>query len=211
MTPWQYERHQYRQRLRLRQYLERRLSDRRRGLSRRICLSLLLTIMLLTGMVVWTTIESPAVSAATGGGESCPTAFRWPVRTSGHADPPLGKSFDNPAKPWLPGHRGIDILAPSGTTLIAPDTATIAFAGQVGGKSVVSLRHGNGLTTTYEPAEAGAPVGTAVNRGMPFAQTAGRSDHCAGTCVHWGVKRANGTYVDPMHMVHRQRIALKPM
>lgn len=143
----------------------------------------------------------------------CGNAFIWPVQTI-DADPPLGETFDNPPEPWLPGHRGVDILAQTGTELLAPSDGRIAFAGSVAGKSVVTIIHADDLSTTYEPARTWLPVGRAVEEGTPFATLEGHSDHCDGTCLHWGLRRNRGAamhYLDPVRQVHRQRIVLKPL
>ncbi|WP_165782838.1 M23 family metallopeptidase [Bifidobacterium margollesii] len=171
-------------------------------------MALVSVLGLWVGLIVPESGLAPAAVADVAG--SCRASFIWPVR-SGGADPPLTKTFDNPAKPWLPGHRGVDIAADEGTQLVAPAPGAISFAGGVGGKHVVSIRHHHGLTTTYEPARTSLGVGASVSRGMSFAHVSGHSDHCDGSCVHWGAKRTDGTYVDPVHEVHRKRIVLKPM
>jgi hypothetical protein len=76
-----------------------------------------------------------------------PRPFVWPV------DPPqVVRRFDPPPQPWLAGHRGVDLAAPPGSIVRAAGAGTIAFAGRIAGRGVVSVAHSNGLRTTYEPA-----------------------------------------------------------
>ncbi|KFI57125.1 M23 family metallopeptidase [Bifidobacterium choerinum] len=115
--------------------------------------------------------------------------------------------FDGPAQVWLAGHRGVDIEADEGTTLVAPADGTVSFAGKVGGKSVVSIAHG-AWTLTFEPAVTALAVGTEVHRGRPFGTVSGSSDHCDGACVHWGVRTTGRRYVDPERWLRPQRVVL---
>lgn len=135
----------------------------------------------------------------------CSAAMAWPVE-----DPMVMRSFDGPAQPWLSGHRGVDLAATEGDTLIAPADGVISYAGSVAGKSVVSIAY-RGLTLTFEPARTLLEVGAHVRRGVPFATVSGLSDHCDGRCVHWGIKRGARDYLDPELQVGNRRIALKPV
>ncbi len=133
----------------------------------------------------------------------CQAKFVWPVTTVS-----VLRGFEPPAKPWLSGHRGVDLATRRGDELKAPAQGIISFAGTVAGKSVVSIRHGE-MTSTFEPASTALSVGDAVRQGEPFAQVQGASDHCADSCVHWGIKRQDG-YLDPVAQTLHRRIALKP-
>ncbi|WP_163231548.1 M23 family metallopeptidase [Bifidobacterium aerophilum] len=135
----------------------------------------------------------------------CVSAMVWPLR-----EPTVTKAFDAPEQPWLPGHRGVDLAAKDDMKLIAPSDGIISFAGQVAGKSVVSLA-ANGLILTFEPAVTDRDVGARIRQGDYFARVSRGSDHCDGSCVHWGVRRANGDYADPTGQVGERRIALKPV
>ena len=137
---------------------------------------------------------------------ACRAALAWPV-----AEPvSVTRSFDGPAQPWLPGHRGIDVRASPGEQLLAPGDGVISFAGVVAGKQVVSIRCRK-LTLTFEPAVTDLGVGAQVKRGEPFATVGEKSDHCDGSCVHWGVKRDKKSYLNPQDLVSLRRIALKPV
>lgn len=144
------------------------------------------------------------VTAGVSADGLCRAALMWPV-----AEPvSVTSPFDEPAQPWLQGHRGIDVRASSGEQLLAPGDGVISFAGLVAGKQVVSIRCRK-LTLTFEPAITDLGVGAQVKRGATFATVGEKSDHCDGSCVHWGVRRDKSSYLDPQHLVSPQRIALK--
>ncbi|MCH9276953.1 M23 family metallopeptidase [Bifidobacterium amazonense] len=191
---------------------EREMEDRRRlrrwiGLAAGAMLSLCLTAVMCampcadSGLLPCGTAYADDGAAGAAG---CSADMVWPVR-----DVDVTAVFDGPAQPWMAGHRGVDLAAGAGTTLLAPADGVIAFAGKVGGKSVVSIRHGP-LTSTFEPAITDLRVGASVSRGEPFGQTGGASDHCDDSCVHWGVKRGSDDYEDPQTKTSARRIALKP-
>ena len=150
--------------------------------------------------------ESAAVissSASQTQGRACFSVFDWPVR-----EPDIVRQFEAPETPWSAGHRGVDLAAQPGTALLAPAGGTISFAGQVAGKSVVSIRH-DALISSFEPAQTDLPVGTLLDQGQIFGQVQGGSDHCGETCVHWGVRSGENEYVDPAALVAGSRIVLK--
>lgn len=137
--------------------------------------------------------------------ETCKSAMKWPVKP-----PRIVKAFNPPPKPWMAGHRGVDLAASKGTPLYAPADGVISFVGKVARKSVVTIRHGE-LTSTFEPAVTNLTVGVFVKQGQKFAHVEGGSDHCANRCVQWGLKRKNRTYVNPASMTARKKIVLKPV
>lgn len=114
----------------------------------------------------------------------------WPVAGSRSVLTP----FRAPAHAYGPGHRGIDIAAAG--ELRAPADGVIAFRGVVVDRPVITIDHGNGLITTFEPATSGLAPGTAVHRGDVVAVTATGGHATVGT-VHLGV-RWNGAYINPM-------------
>ncbi|NOV96830.1 M23 family metallopeptidase [Isoptericola halotolerans] len=110
--------------------------------------------------------------------------------------------FDPPARPWLPGHRGVDLAAPPGTPVVAPTSGTVTFAGQVGGKPVLVVSHGE-LRSTFEPVRAHREVGDRVGRGDVVGEVTDETTvlHCSpATCLHWGVRRGEA-YLDPLALL----------
>ena len=87
--------------------------------------------------------------------------------------------------------------------VVAPAPGVVAFAGVVAGRGVTTIAHDDGLLTSLEPVRSSAPVGARVERGAPVAYVAPAGGHCPATCVHWGVRDAPGSYVDPWSLVRR--------
>lgn len=129
----------------------------------------------------------PAVIVAREAGSG---HWLWPV------DPPRAilRPFLAPATAYGPGHRGIDIRAPGGV-LLAPDDATVRFAGVVVDRPVLSLDHGDGVVSSFEPVAASVGRGDRVQRGQPIGRIV--PGHCPEACVHVGV-RVDGAYVSPL-------------
>ncbi|KFI62919.1 M23 family metallopeptidase [Bifidobacterium cuniculi] len=120
------------------------------------------------------------------------------------------RAFDEPAEPWLAGHRGVDLAAGEGDDIVAPIDGTISFRGKVGGKSVVSMVHA-GWTLTFEPAVTDLSVGASLRRGQPLGMVGHGSDHCDGSCLHWGIRLDGRRYRDPESFLTAMRIRLLPV
>jgi len=121
----------------------------------------------------------------------------WPVGT-----PVIVRGFDPPAQPWLTGHRGIDLTAPPGSTVHAIGSGVISFAGPVGGKPVVVVRHG-ALRSTYEPVVALRNPGDLISAGDPIGVLA--AGHCPAGCLHLGLRRGEH-YLDPRAVLTSARL-----
>jgi murein DD-endopeptidase MepM/ murein hydrolase activator NlpD len=121
------------------------------------------------------------------------------------------EGFDAPDPDWLPGHRGVDLLALPGEPVLATGAGTVAVATRVVDREVVTVRHPDGRSTTYEPVVAGLAVGDAVEAGTRLG-TVGRGGHCDGSCLHWGLVAADGvTYLDPLGLLRPPRAVLLPL
>ena len=127
--------------------------------------------------------------------------------------------FDPPAERWLSGHRGVDLAAPPLTTIRAPAGGTVLFAGPVGGRPVISIDHGAGLRTTYEPVRATVRTGAGVTTGDAVGHLlTGHAGCPVDSCLHWGARVASGgpsgddDYIDPLSLlaVDARPIRLKP-
>lgn len=121
-----------------------------------------------------------------------PGSWEWPVRG------PLIEAFDPPDTPFGAGHRGIDIAAPAGTSILAPESGTVAFAGRVGGHLFITIDHGGELQSTYSWLSAiSVGRGDLVARGQVIGGTGIGHPGSAIPHLHLGVRLA-GTYVDPL-------------
>jgi murein DD-endopeptidase MepM/ murein hydrolase activator NlpD len=111
--------------------------------------------------------------------------------------------FDVSAGPYGPGHRGVDLAAPAGTTILAAAGGIVTFAGPVAGRGVVVVAHGDGITTEYEPLQIVVRLGDAVAAGSPLGTVQGGHQRCQpATCLHWGAKQ-RGEYIDPLSLLRR--------
>lgn len=123
--------------------------------------------------------------------------------------PAVVHPFDGPALPWLPGHRGVDLAAPAGTTVLAPHAGVVTFAGMVAGRAVVSIRTESGLTTSLEPVQATVSTGSVVAAGAPIGTVQVIPEyHCETACLHWGVRRGEDDYLDPLRLLAARRYAV---
>jgi murein DD-endopeptidase MepM/ murein hydrolase activator NlpD len=121
------------------------------------------------------------------------------------------RRFDPPPEPWLAGHRGVDLAGSPGAAVLAAGAGTVAFAGTVAGRGVVSVDHPNGLRTTYEPVDATVRVGEPVGHGARLgALAAGHAGCPVAACLHWGLRRGD-TYLDPLLLLGFGRVRLLPV
>lgn len=119
---------------------------------------------------------------------------------------PVVRGFEAPAAVWSPGHRGIDVGAPVGAVVIAPESGVVHFAGVVVDRPVVSLEHAGALLSSFEPVEATVSRGQHVERGQPVGIL--RAGHCDGSaCLHLGA-RVDGRYVSPLVLLGAARWAV---
>ncbi|WP_240956219.1 peptidoglycan DD-metalloendopeptidase family protein [Micromonospora sp. HNM0581] len=133
--------------------------------------------------------------------------FRWPV--DGAPEPV--RRFDPPRRPWLAGHRGVDLLVPAAATIRAAGAGTILFAGMVADRPVITVGHPDGLRTTYEPVRPIVTVGTMVPAGAPLGTLLPGHAGCPGVaCLHWGLRRGED-YLDPLALLGLGRARLLPV
>ncbi len=129
----------------------------------------------------------------------------WPLDPR----PRIVHPYAPPAKPWLPGHRGIDLAGTPGQQVRSATPGTITYAGPVAGRSVVVVTHGP-QRTTYEPVIPSLPTGTAVHAAQPIGHLSAATSHCAPTtCLHWGLLEGK-TYLNPLSLLPAQPVRLLP-
>ncbi|MEU0879068.1 peptidoglycan DD-metalloendopeptidase family protein [Lentzea sp. NPDC005914] len=131
------------------------------------------------------------------------TRFSWPLPPP-H---PVVRTFQAPATPFGPGHRGVDLSAPAGSPVLAAGDGVVVYAGAVAARTLVSLQHPGGLRTTYEPVTPAVTAGHQVRRGDVVGHL--QEGHCPSPCLHWGARRAN-EYLDPLRLVTWARVRLLP-
>ena len=98
-------------------------------------------------------------------------------------------------------HRGLDISARVGTTIVAPARGTVSFVGtQSGYGNVLTIQHGGGIVTKYAHLHRIlVKEGDLVSRGNPVAQV-GNTGRSSGPHLHYEVI-INGVPVDPMRYI----------
>ncbi len=125
---------------------------------------------------------------SSGSGASPSSGFVWP--TSGVVTSGFGWR-------WGRMHEGIDIAAPTGTSVQAVAAGTIIYAGVMGGYgNIVVIDHGNGLSTAYAHLSSIWAGGGGVSQGQGIGAV-GCTGSCTGPHLHFEV-RVNGGAVDPM-------------
>ncbi|MGH3326509.1 MAG: murein hydrolase activator EnvC family protein [Streptomycetales bacterium] len=114
-----------------------------------------------------------------------PRTWSWPMAPR----PRVVRGFERPKTAWGPGHRGVDLAARGGQPVLAAGSGTVAFAGTVAGRGVVSIDHRSGgrlLRTTYEPVAPSVAAGDQVSGGQPIGALEDRPGHCGVQlrCLH---------------------------
>jgi murein DD-endopeptidase MepM/ murein hydrolase activator NlpD len=130
----------------------------------------------------------------------------WPLRPQ----PEVVDGFDPPEDPWGAGHRGVDLLGTPGQRVHSALPGRVSFAGQLAGRGVVVVDHGD-TRTTYEPVTAGVRVGERVAGGTPIGSLQLAGSHCfPRACLHWGWLRGE-TYLNPLDLVGGGPVRLLPL
>jgi murein DD-endopeptidase MepM/ murein hydrolase activator NlpD len=150
---------------------------------------------LLVGCLAWVVLPSTVGaygSETPDDPRAAPVGWAWPVDSAR-----IVHAYEAPAHRYGPGHRGIDLrLAGDDARVTAPAAGTVAFAGPVAGRGVVTIDHGDGLVTTLEPVHGSLAPGTAVARGAEVG-TLTVGGHAEPGTVHFGV-RWHGEYINPL-------------
>jgi murein DD-endopeptidase MepM/ murein hydrolase activator NlpD len=134
------------------------------------------------------------------------TRFRWP--SDAHR---VTRRFDPPPKPWLAGHRGVDLASSPSAVVRTAGPGRVVFAGQVAGRGVVSVAHPGGLRTTYEPISPSVAVDDEVAAGGEIGRLVSGHPGCPEeACLHWGLRRGE-LYLDPLALLGLGRVRLLPM
>lgn len=156
---------------------------------------LALATLPLTGLTALSAAALPAaVPSAPALTQQASPVTRW--------YPPVGftlhvlRAFDPPAHRFAAGHRGFDLAAQVGSSVIAPTSGTVTFAGRVVDRDVVSVRVDQATVVSLEPVTSGLSAGDAV-AGGDLLGVVSLGGHCDASCVHLGV-RVDDEYVNPM-------------
>lgn len=115
--------------------------------------------------------------------------------------PTLFNEFRQPSADWSAGHRGVDYLARDRESIYAAHAGVVSFAGRVVNRSVVSIRHENGYTTSYEPVCSDLQQGKFLETGQLIGEVCSDTEypsHCGlRLCLHFSLRSPNG-YLSPL-------------
>lgn len=161
------------------------------------------TVLALLMVLVPRSAAELAVSATPG---ERPAAWSWPLDPL----PQVERRFERPASRYGPGHRGIDLAGQRGQSVLAVADGIVTHSGMVAGRGTVTVRHANGIASTYEPLEDRIAADSRVSAGEPLG-VIGTGSHCASeSCLHLGA-RLGADYLDPLLLLTRVRIILLPL
>ncbi|GAA1691690.1 hypothetical protein GCM10009808_05850 [Microbacterium sediminicola] len=160
--------------------------------------------LIIVGMASGLTASAAAASAPTSASltvtssRSADAAFTdgWVWPATGFR---LARPYVAPAHRYGPGHRGIDLQLFEDLSVYAPAAGVVAFAGPVAGREVVTVDHGSGLVTSFEPVTAIVRIGDAVEAGERIGVLSS-GGHAGDGMVHVGL-RLDGEYLNPLVML----------
>ena len=147
-----------------------------------------------TAPAAWGSAPGDPTRAGTSSSDAAgpESVWVWPV------DPPfrVTERFVAPAHDYAPGHRGIDLLPLGGAEVRAPAPGVIAFSGDVAGRGILTIDHGDGLVTTLEPVLSELSEGTGISE-ADVVGSVSLGGHAEPGTLHFGV-RLDGRYINPM-------------
>jgi murein DD-endopeptidase MepM/ murein hydrolase activator NlpD len=167
----------------------------------------LLRPLLILLIFAWlpTSAHAEASSPATGGGSSG-RWLHWPLQGAFQ----VTRRFLPPPTPYGRGHRGVDLATAENAVVRAGRDGVVVFAGNVGGRGVVSLTHPDGTRTTYEPLLPRVAAGQRLRTGDELGLLQPGHPGCPRrTCLHWGLLDGQ-TYLDPLGALAFTRVRLLP-
>lgn len=138
--------------------------------------------------------------------------FQWPTGSPAR----VLRAFEAPASRWGAGHRGVDLAVAEGAEIRSAGPGRVVFAGTVATVPVVSVAHGGGLRTTYQPVRARLVRGSVVRTGDVIGTLdfgAFDPGHCREACLHWGARVGSAHrahYLDPLALLRPLRYRLVP-
>jgi len=137
-----------------------------------------------------------ALLASGGAAARADDSHIWPVNGQ------VLRGFDPPKKKYTAGHRGIDIGAPAGTTIVAAADGVVTFVGAIDYVPMITVMHQGGVRTTYQPVVATVSEGEVVRAGHIIGTL--QAGHAATPCLHFGVLQGDA-YLDPLAWLGGQK------
>ena len=124
----------------------------------------------------------------------------WPCPASKRITSQFGKR-KSPTKGGSTYHQGIDIGAPTGSTILAAAAGEVVISKySYSGGNYVMIDHGSGIFTIYmHMSKRGVEVGQEVSQGQKIGEV-GSTGISSGPHLHFGIRK-NGNYVNPLTFV----------
>lgn len=140
-------------------------------------------------------ISKSSTTSSSGG-----SSLRWPCPSSSRITSGFG-SRTSPTEGASSNHKGIDISAPTGSSIVAAAGGTVSIATySYSAGNYVMINHGNGLSTVYmHCSQLLVSAGDTVKAGQTIAKV-GSTGYSTGSHLHFGVRK-NGSYVNPSNYV----------
>lgn len=141
-----------------------------------------------------------AIAARKEGARVLKGGLTWPCPASNRITSNFGKR-SSPTKGASTYHEGIDIGAPSGSTIIAAASGEVVISKySYSAGNYVMISHGSGIYTVYmHMSKRGVDVGDEVSKGEKIGEV-GSTGYSTGPHLHFGIRK-NGKYVDPLTYV----------
>ncbi len=136
--------------------------------------------------------KNTTVAASYKGGK-----LAWPVPARGKITSNYGNR-KHPISKKIEFHKGVDIPAPSGSSIVSAEGGTVISTGRQSGYGLtVVVDHGNGLSTLYAHcSKINVKVGQKVKRGENIAKV-GSTGYSTGPHLHFEV-RVKGKTTNPV-------------
>lgn len=150
--------------------------------------------------------EEEAKRKAAEKGESFTTlsvgdiSFTWPCPSSSRITSAFG-SRTSPTEGASTSHKGVDIGAASGSSVVAAASGTVVISTySASAGNYVMISHGGSVYTVYmHMSSLGVSSGQTVSKGSTIG-TVGSTGYSTGPHLHFGI-RINGSYVNPTSYV----------
>lgn len=128
------------------------------------------------------------------------SSLRWPCPASGRITSGYGNR-KSPTAGASSNHKGIDISASTGSSIVAAAGGTVSIATySYSAGNYVVVNHGNGLSTVYmHCSQLLVSAGDTVKAGQTIAKV-GSTGYSTGSHLHFAVRK-NGSYVNPSSYV----------
>lgn len=123
--------------------------------------------------------------------------FGWPSASSTRVTSEFNMTRLHPILKVVRPHRGMDIGAPAGTSVLAAEAGKVMTAGWNNSYGYyITINHGGGYVTLYaHNSKLLVKAGDSVTRGQVIAKV-GSTGNSTGPHIHFEV-RLNGSYVNP--------------